>query len=209
MVVQLLELDNQRRDAVLNAALKEFALKGYDQASTNQIAKDANMSKALMFHYVKNKQELFLTTYQYFTDLLEQNYFRKLDFKEHDIFLRLRQSYLLQLQLIKQYPWILEFDQLSVKTNSVEINREVAKYTKASHCNQQLFEGIDTSKFRPELAIEKSLQFILWANIGFTDQLVEEIKLDRNKELDDQAIIVALDDHLNELKKLFYSSAHN
>lgn len=56
----LLELDAQRRDAILNAALKEFAVRGYDNASTNVIAKEAGISKALMFHYVSSKQELFL-----------------------------------------------------------------------------------------------------------------------------------------------------
>ena len=38
----------QRRDAILNAALKEFALRGYDDASTNVIAREAGISKALI-----------------------------------------------------------------------------------------------------------------------------------------------------------------
>ena len=53
-MTKLLELDTQRRDAILNAALKEFSSQGYDNASTNVIAKEAGISKALMFHYVRN-----------------------------------------------------------------------------------------------------------------------------------------------------------
>ena len=63
MVTKLFNLESGRRDAVLNAALKEFVLQGYDNASTNVIAKEAGISKALMFHYVSNKQELFLVVY--------------------------------------------------------------------------------------------------------------------------------------------------
>lgn len=56
----LLDLDKQRRNALLNAALREFTSQGYDNASTNIIAKEAGFSKALMFHYVGSKQELFI-----------------------------------------------------------------------------------------------------------------------------------------------------
>ena len=67
-MTKLLELDTQRRDAILNAALKEFSLRGYDNASTNVIAKEAGISKALMFHYVSSKQDLFLAVYDYFAN---------------------------------------------------------------------------------------------------------------------------------------------
>ncbi len=50
MTTKLAGLEPQKRNAILNAALKEFALKGFDNASTNIIAKDAGISKALMFH---------------------------------------------------------------------------------------------------------------------------------------------------------------
>lgn len=60
MATKLLNLETERRDSILNAALKEFVLQGYDNASTNVIAKEAAISKALMFHYVSSKQEFFL-----------------------------------------------------------------------------------------------------------------------------------------------------
>ncbi len=49
----------KRRDTILNTALKEFSSQGYDKASTNVIAKEAGISKALMLHYVDSKKELF------------------------------------------------------------------------------------------------------------------------------------------------------
>ena len=59
MITKLLELEPTRRNAILNAALKEFASKGYDEASTNVIAKEAGISKGLMFHYVGSKEIFF------------------------------------------------------------------------------------------------------------------------------------------------------
>lgn len=210
MITKLLDLEPQRRDAILNAALKEFVLRGFDNASTNVIAKEAGISKALMFHYVTNKQELFLSTYDYFTELLEKEYFMKMNFMEKDIFTRLRQSYLLQIDLIKQYPWIFNFDKLSVVTNSDEVNNALKNRAKKkqSSCHYQIFDIIDDSKFRAGLDIEKCKQFILWSNIGFTNQILNDIRNSQISSLDYPYIITTLDEYIDELRKIFYTSSN-
>ncbi|GAB2497270.1 hypothetical protein GCM10008929_17930 [Alkalibacterium psychrotolerans] len=54
-----LSLDKEKQDRILDAAFQEFAEKGYEQASTNQIAKAAGIGKGTLFYYFKNKQNLF------------------------------------------------------------------------------------------------------------------------------------------------------
>lgn len=200
----LLDLDPQRRDALLNAALKEFTLQGYDNASTNIIAKEAGFSKALMFHYVGSKQELFLYTYDYFSELLNKEYYSKMDYSIKDIFERLRTSYLLQIELMKQYPRIFDFEKLSVKTKSDEINAALAKREKAKK-SYEILNMIDVSRFRSDLDIEKCKQFILWVNIGFTNQILEDIRKSQGELPDYDRIISTLDDYLSELKKVFFA----
>lgn len=208
MPAKLLDLEPQRRDAILNAALKEFAFRGFDGASTNVIAKEAGISKALMFHYVKNKQDFFLLVYDYFTELLEQQYFTQIDFTVKDIFDRLRQSYLLQIELIKQYPLIFEFDKLSVVTKTDEINKAIANRTnkKQSPCEHQMFDMIDISHFKAGLDIDKCKQFILWTNVGFTNQILDDIRNSQTSNLDYEHIIATLDGYFDELRKIFYTS---
>ena len=60
-----MSLSEEKQQRILNAALKEFAQKGYKNASTNQIVKEADISKGLLFHYFKNKKQLFLFLYDY------------------------------------------------------------------------------------------------------------------------------------------------
>jgi len=186
MSIKLLELDPQRRDAILNSALKEFSMQGYDNASTNIIAKNAGISKALMFHYVSNKQELFLVVYDYFT--------------------RLRQSYFLQIKMSEKYPWILDFNKLSRPTNSAEVNEELESraHKEKSSCYPKLFDNIDETKFRKGLNIEKCKQLIFWSNVGFADQLLEKIREQKSAVLDSATIISELDDYFVELRKVFY-----
>jgi len=204
MIKKLLELEPLRRNAILNAALKEFATKGYSEASTNVIAKEAGISKGLMFHYVSSKENLFFLVYDYFTDIMDREYVALMDFSVKDIFERLRQSYLLQLELVKKYPWIFELNKLSAASNPAEIKRELEKRAleKRSSCN--IFERIDESEFREDLDIEKCKQFILWSNIGFTNQILEEARNIEFGNLDYDSIVAKIDDNLQELKRVFY-----
>lgn len=209
MLTKILDLDPQRKDAILNAALKEFSSQGYDSASTNVIAKEAGISKALMFHYVRSKQELFLFVYDYFSDLIKKDYFELMDYTEKDILIRLRQSYLLQIKLSEKYPWIFEFHKLSHTTNSVEVNQELERRAHANHssCYPKLFDEIDVTKFRKGLDIEKCKQFIYWSNIGFTAQILDEIRNAKNTTFNRDAIIKKLDEYFDELRKIFYLSS--
>lgn len=206
MPTTLLDLKPTKRDAILNAALKEFAIKGYDNASTNIIAKEAGISKALMFHYVTSKQELFLSIYDYFTELLDKEYFMELDFGQQDIFNRLRQSYLLQIRLMRKYPWIFEFNKLSTATYSEELNKKLEERVnkKQTLCYNTLFDKIDETKFRNELDIKKCKELIYWANVGFTNQLLDDIRNSQPNDYDYDIIMKKMDDYIDQLKKIFY-----
>lgn len=210
MSKKLMSLDPQRRDTILNAALKEFSSQGFDNASTNVIAKEAGISKSLMFHYVSSKQELFLVVYDYFSELIRSNYLELMNYDEKDIFVRLRQSYILQIELSKKYPWILEFNKLSGTTNSIEVNNELTARQQKKHlnCYPELFDNIDESKFRKDLDIEKCKQFIYWSNIGFTNQLLAEIRNNKENALNQEALIEKLDGYFDELRKIFYAKSH-
>lgn len=208
MITKLLELAPKRRDAVLNAALKEFSLQGYDNASTNVIAKEAGISKALMFHYVSSKQELFLIVYDYFSNLMKKEYFELMNYDEEDIFDRLRQSYFLQIKLFEKYPWISEFNKLRRITNSIEVNKELEDRAikENSSCYPKLFDKIDETKFRNELDIEKCKQIIFWSNVGFTSQLLEDLRNGDISAFNCETIIKKIEEYFDELKKVFYSS---
>jgi TetR/AcrR family transcriptional regulator len=62
---------------------------------------------------------------------------------------------------------------------------------------------IDISKFRAGLDIEKCKQFILLANIGFTNQILDDIRNSQTSNLDYEHIIATLDGYFDELRKIF------
>lgn len=206
MPTGLMDLEPERRDAVLTAALGEFAARGYDAASTNVIAREAGISKALMFHYVGSKQGLFLLVCDYFAALLEREYFSLMDYSQTDLLERLRQSYRLQMGLVRRYPQILELHRLFAPTKSEEVNRELRKRAieAPASCDERLFAGIDETKFRKGLDVERCKQLILWSNVGFANQILDELRGERVSNQDYDQAFSTLDAYLDELRRAFY-----
>lgn len=206
MSILLSKLEPERQLALVNSALKEFSVKGYDGASTNVIAKEANISKALMFHYITNKEVFFLYLYDYCLNLIQSDYLQLMDNGERDIFKRLEQSYLLQIELLQRHPWLFDFNQLSAPTKSTVINQKLAERAneKEPFCFERLFADIDESLFREELTIQRCKELIFWGNVGFTNDILGDIRKTPSRNVDYEAIINKLTGYFSELRLIFY-----
>lgn len=53
---KFLSLPMEKRNLIIDAALKSFGLHGYKKASISDIASSAGISKAMMFHYFGTKK---------------------------------------------------------------------------------------------------------------------------------------------------------
>ncbi|MEW9124087.1 MAG: TetR/AcrR family transcriptional regulator [Thermotaleaceae bacterium] len=205
MFTKFLSLEPERRNTILNAALKEFAGKGFDDASTNVIAKESGISKPLMFHYVNNKKDFFIFLYDYCLDIVNREYFDQINLHEKDIFERLRQTCLLKIQLLKKYPWIFDFIRVAVFTDSEAVKEEVEKRRKMIEASsfERFYGDIDTSRFRSELDIEKAKQLIFWAVGGYANQILEQLKSMDIQDFDFEKIRTEFDGYLDELRKTY------
>lgn len=57
---QFENIRQERKQQILDAALEIFAKNGYYKASISQIAKEASISKGLLYNYFKNKEQLLI-----------------------------------------------------------------------------------------------------------------------------------------------------
>jgi AcrR family transcriptional regulator len=55
------KLSRQKQQAILGAAMEEFAAQGYQQASYNRIIERAGVSKGAMYYYFDDKEDLYST----------------------------------------------------------------------------------------------------------------------------------------------------
>lgn len=66
--------NSDSRNRIIEAALQEFGEHGYDGASTNQICQAAGISKGLLYHYFKSKENLFLAVCSRCVEDLEKSF---------------------------------------------------------------------------------------------------------------------------------------
>lgn len=199
-------LKPEKQQRILNAAMKEFAQKGFTNASTEAIVKESDISKGALFYYFKNKKGLFLFLYDYALDIVKNEILMKFDFDEKDIFDRRRQAMLLKIEVLKKHPEIYDFLGTAYMEDTSEVKSELECRNKVLMASGQnkLHEGIDISKFREDVDTLKAIEIITWTIDGFINKEMEKIKNISLQEINYSEILKEIDIYLNMLKKSFY-----
>lgn len=103
------ELKKEKQDRMINGALKIFALQGYRHASTDDIVREASVSKGLLFHYFESKQGLYEFVCDYSARFLLLELAPVLRGTERDLFEVLRQVAFARMQVMRGYPYLCLF----------------------------------------------------------------------------------------------------
>ena len=206
MISKFLSLDTEKQNRILNAALKEFAQKGYRNASTNEIVKSAEISKGLLFHYFKNKKVLYLFLFDYCIEVLVGDFYTKIDLSESDIIARLRQFSMVKLKMLERYPDIIRFVEVANMEDSIEVKNEIEVRTNKLTDNniKKAFEGIDVSKFKAGIDVEKAINIIIWTFEGISNTEIKKAKLTPLGKIDYDRIIDEADVYIEMFKEWFY-----
>lgn len=64
----------EKREQILDAAVHEFAKKGFSRTTINDIAQAAGIGKGTIYEYFSNKEEIVQDTFRYFMRLMEPNF---------------------------------------------------------------------------------------------------------------------------------------
>ena len=185
-----LPLDRQKQ--IINGALKVFSASNYRQTSTIDIAREAGISKGLIFHYFKNKKELYLYLYDYCVCLTFNELEKNRDSEETDFFELLLHSQRLKCKLMKEHRYLYDFVVKVYLENDIEIIEEIAQYAKPliEDNYRQFLEKVDTSKFKEDVDVLLLFQSLQWCSDGFMRSAINN-----NKSIDeiDQEFIKILE----------------
>ena len=103
------DLKKEKQDRMINGALKIFAQNGYQKASTDDIVKEAGISKGLLFHYFGSKAGLYDFVYEYSSRYLAMELKRAVSLRETDLFVLLTQVEAAKNVLFRNYPYMQKF----------------------------------------------------------------------------------------------------
>lgn len=171
-----------RQNQIINGAIKVFSASSYRQTSTIDIAREAGISKGLLFHYFNNKKELYLYLYKYCVELVFSVLENNRNLEERDFFDLLLYSQRIKCKLMKEHRYIYDFIVKVYMENDIEIQEEIAKYSKPliEDNYRQFIERVDAGKFKEDVDIPLLFQTLQWCSDGFMRSA-----LNSNKSIDE------------------------
>lgn len=169
-------LEPEKQERIINAAMKEFAQRGYEKASTNQIVKEAQISKGSLFNYFRSKKDLYLYVIQCCLQIVEQIE-KQIDENETDIFRRIEKLAIKKLQIQRKFPQVFDFLKSIVLEEAAEVKEEIQQTVDEIYAKgfQKLYQNIDYTKFREEVDVQKAIDILTWTMFGFADKMLQRL----------------------------------
>lgn len=199
-------LKEEKRDVIINAALTEFAQKGYDLASTNEIVKAAGISKGALFHYFASKKVLFCFLCDYVFEVVSREFYEQIGHCGGDLIVRYRRAAMLKGAVYRRYPPLFEFiKRLTVEKSpdiAADLAQQLGKMTTYGYEN--LLGNLDESLFRPDIPFGRARDLIVWALENYGTRSMELVGDAQIEEIDMDALNTDFDEYLNVLRKCFY-----
>ncbi|MBM4284722.1 MAG: TetR/AcrR family transcriptional regulator [Deltaproteobacteria bacterium] len=159
-----LNLPPDKRERVVEAALVEFADKGYQQASLNTIVAASGIAKGSIYQYFRDKKGFFLYLFDFAVARVRRTLVQVKEASAHqDFFTRLEKSLLAGVEFIRRHPRIygiylkILFDRHVPRRD--ELLRAVRRFA-ADYLGSLLRQGMARGEVRADLP-EGTAVFIL------------------------------------------------
>ena len=205
---KFLALDIEKQERILSAAMKEFKA-GYKNASTDNIVREAGISKGLLFHYFGTKERLYDFLVDYAIDTTQHEYIDLVNVIQPDILESVWQLSLLKRELSLRYPAIFDFlANAYVDASAPDSGTRLSRFKEIqTNFMAQVYAHADHSLFRDDIDPKKATDIILWALEGYALSTIavtsgEGIGSDPSDNYD--KYLEELEEFISILRKCFY-----
>lgn len=103
------DLKKEKQDRIINAALKIFSQDDFKRASTDEIVKEAGISKGLLFHYFESKQGLYEFVFDYSVRYMAMELGSSVSASDRDPFVIYRKQVRAETSVMGYYPYMTSF----------------------------------------------------------------------------------------------------
>ena len=201
-------LDLEKQQKILEAALMEFAENGYQQASTNRIVKQAGIGKGMLFYYFKNKRDLYEYLVEYSLNFIINEYLSLVDIKEGDFIERLKGAAQIKMKAQLENEHVFNFMGTFMLTKDLDLPPHLQKRYEQLQIQGYalLYEGINKTLFRKDVDADKAFNLIRWGVDGYQQDLLQRLQGKKMTELDFEPYWDEFYEYLDILKKSFYTN---
>ncbi|MDR0500299.1 MAG: TetR/AcrR family transcriptional regulator [Coriobacteriales bacterium] len=203
-----MRLDEVKRSRIISAMLDEFSAKPYTAASTNNIVKEAGISKGLLFHYFGDKAGAYCFMLEHTMQSFVGDYQQSFPAVKGDVFdILLSATYgKLQTTMLLRRETAL-FIRFMTDDLPDELVKMRGKYLSLSRNTMDLVTySLDEKRLRKNINKEQAAKVISWVCEGLTQEALATISPDDNERfLEDLTEYV--DGYITLLRALMYKDA--
>ena len=191
------------REKIMKAAYVEFEARGYAQASTNRIVSAAGVSKGTLFNYFGTKEKLYHECVKEAVSIT---------IAETDNLLYKETGFIERMYEIMQFKqtFQVKYPELTQFLSKAYLNRTLPKQYQekmdvfGQTSIQSLFEGLDLTSFRDDLAHDTMMDLIRWTLDGYSEHMQKLWQYGVIDLEDLGPYYEAFEIHLEAMKKLYY-----
>ena len=171
-------LPEEKRRAIFNAGCRVFARNDYKKSPMSEIADAAGISKSLLFHYFRNKKELYLYLLEACARITAESV--RECYGQEDIFEMMRSGLRTKAELMRRYPDMSSFALRAYYEKDPEVRGEVQtlieKYVSFQTNGPRL--KLDPERFVPGLDLRMMYQDMIWAGEGYLWEWIQRGDMD-------------------------------
>jgi len=176
-------LPEARRRAMLNAAYRVFAENEYKKAPMSEIADEAGISKALLFHYFHNKAELYLYLWDNAAALTARAEQEQQVYAADELFELLRRGLSVKCALMREYPYLTLFCLNAYYEDASEICDAIRERVSAAKRQGQdrLRQLTNRERLRDDLPFDDIYRELLYASDGMLNAWYRSGSMDADR----------------------------
>ncbi len=173
----------EKQRAIVNAGYRVFSKNTYKKSPMSEIADEAGISKSLLFHYFRNKKELYLFLWENCARITIKYLTEYGSYDKEDFFDMLYSGMQAKLRIMEKYPNMGNFTIKAFYEEDPEIRTEImASYNKYKSFKADTALGkLDPERFIPGLDLEMMHREIYLASEGYLWEMMQRDPIDVEK----------------------------
>ncbi|EKP95229.1 TetR/AcrR family transcriptional regulator [Thermaerobacter subterraneus] len=168
--------DGSPRERILDAAVAEFADRGYLRASLSRIARRAGVAKSLVLYYFGSKDDLYRAAVDRALQPIEAALEEAAPDLPRDLFERLRRLGAIKLQVYRDRPdaYRLIVRSMVDPAVSAEFRQRLAEA--AARSQDLLYHDVDTGRLRPGVTVQEAVELLMLLGDGLMPRIFAAIR---------------------------------
>ncbi len=186
-------LPREKQQAVINAGYRVFSQNAYKNSPMSEIAAEAGISKSLLFHYFRNKQELYLFLWDQCAQMTIDVLTRYGCYERRELFESMERGLRAKADLIRCYPDMAAFTIRAFYEKDQEVCAAVQEsYHRYFNLKaDEVRVDLDPAQFIPGLDIPTMYQEMYWASEGYLWEMVQRGGVDMARMEEDFTRLIA------------------